>query len=410
MLINLVVLAAAGAVVGAAFRALRLPAIVGMMLAGVLMGPQVLDFARPDSVEILAQCRSLALVIILIRAGLGIRRSTLKQIGRPAVLLGILPSVLEGTAVAWLAQAFLGVSWFAAFTMGFVVAAVSPAIVVPAMLDYTARGWGRTRAIPTLILTGVSLENVFAITMVGVLLSVGSSGGGTWNVMLAKIPLGIAAGAGAGAFLGVVFSKVVGGRRRLTWVKALVFLGAAWGFYLAADSYRIQALLPVASLLGVLVMAFVLLERSPEPSRELAQKFAKIWVPAEVLLFVYIGCQVKLELLNADLLGFGMLILAGGLLLRSFGVAGALSTTPLTFREKLFCIAAYIPKATVQAALGAMPLSMAVGGTLNLVSIEAGELILFVAVMSIVVTAPLGAAALEFSAPRLLAGCANPPD
>ncbi len=419
---------------------LRLPGILGMVLFGIAVSAFAAD-AVPELMWDLAPfLTSVALVVILLRAGLGIRRDTLSRVGLPAGLLGVVPCLIEAVvltaAFVWLFEFPLLVAALASF----VLAAVSPAVVVPSMLDLKHRGFGRHKEVPTLVLAGASLDDVVAITFFTVLLQPAaglataganaSSGGQTAGAAggaglgasasagageqlgsaseglsieglsvfaqaMARVPLSIAGGLIAGIVVGLLLSWFF--RRYYRHVRAtektLILL------MLALLTVEVGELIHVAALLAVMTVGFILLERSEHIAHELALKLSKVWVIAEIVLFVLIGMAVEVDVaLGAGLRGPAVIAL--GLLGRSAGVlvSLALGRARLNPAERLFCVLAYLPKATVQAALGSVPLAAGVYG---------GEQILAVAVLAILVTAPIGLLSIRLIGPKLLDGPAD---
>lgn len=372
------------------FEHLRLPGILGMLLGGAILGPQVVGFINAEAMEYAGELRLAALIVILIRAGLGIDRNVLNQVGLPAALLGVLPCLVEGAAVFFLARGLFDFSLPEAGMMAFILAAVSPAVVVPQMIELREAGYGRERHVPTMVLAAASLDDVVAITLFGVFAGL-FSGQAAVASQLFNIPLSIAiglvAGLAAGWLLLKAFEKLPMGKARM----ALLFMVGA----ILLTELEHREILPIASLLGVMAMGFVILEGNKPIARELSATFANIWVAAEVVLFVALGATVDFRAAaSPDTLLMGVSLIGGGLVARSFAVWLSLSlTSNLNRRERVFCALAFTPKATVQAAIGAIPLAMGV---------PAGAAILSVAVLSIVITAPMGALAIRKLGPKLL--------
>lgn len=378
MLFNLAVITIAALLMNRIFELIKLPGLLGMILTGIVLGPYCLDFISPLLLNISAELRTAALIVILIRAGLGINRETLNKIGIPALKMSCIPGIVEGFTIMLVAHYLLSLPWLEAGMLGFIIAAVSPAVVVPQMLELKKNGFGQNREVPTLLLAGASLDNIFAITIFGVFLSLFRDAGQNIMSIAVKLPLGIIAGLAAGLLAGWLLSSLFKKFEMRDTKKMIVFLVAA---ILLNSLESFKNILPVASLLGVMAMGFVLLEKNNDTANRLASKFGKVWVFAEILLFVLIGAQVNISVaLNAGLIG-GLIILIG-LAGRSIGVWLALFGSKLNSREKLFCVLAYFPKATVQAAIGAIPLACGV---------KSGETILAIAVFSIILTSPPGA-------------------
>ncbi len=386
MLINLAVITTIALLLSWAFERFRLPGLLGMILTGVLLGPCGLDIIGTDLMAISAELRTAALIVILIRAGLGINRETLNRIGIPALKMSCIPGILEGLVVLLASRLLLDLPLAQAGMLAFIVAAVSPAVVVPQMLDLKEKGFGRHKEVPTLVLAGASLDDVFAITLFGVFLGMGKGEHQNLLVSFLKIPFSIVLGVGLGATIGYLLVRFF---RRYTMRdtrKVLVFMAAAILFH------QLENYLAIASLVGIMAIGFVILEQHDDLAKRLAAKFNKIWVFAEILLFVLIGAQVQVGVvLGAGLVG--LLLIALGLAGRSLGVWLSLAGSELDRKERLFCMIAYTPKATVQAAIGALPLAA---------GLPHGEVILAIAVLSIIVTAPLGAIGIRMASQRLL--------
>lgn len=372
------------------FRLMKLPGLVGMLIAGVIVGPFVLNIMSPEMMAVSSDFRKIALIVILLRAGFELRRDTLNQVGRPTLILSALPAIFEISGVVLVAPSLLGMSYIEALILGSILAAVSPAVVVPLMINFMDKGRGNKKGIPTMILGASSIDDVFVIVLFTVFLSMYS--GGDINVLakLGSIPvsifLGIAIGLGAGYILYHLFQKYDWRPPKRT----LVVLGVAVSLTWLED--RLAAWVSIASLLGVMAMGFIILEKSEAIAHIISQRLKKIWVFAELLLFVLVGAQVNIHVaFKAGLAGAGVILI--GLVFRSIGAYVSLLGTPFNWKEKIFCIVAYIPKATVQAAIGAVPLAAGVAS---------GEVILAVAVLSIFITAPLGAFGIMLLGERVL--------
>ena len=390
MIVSLAIVTILGLIVSALFTRIKLPGLLGMLLLGILLGPYALNILSPDLMLVAEDLRKLALIIILIRAGLGIHKEDLQKVGASAVKISFIPGILEGFTIAFLATWLFGFSFIEGGILGFIIAAVSPAVIVPQMLKLLDQKLGTEQGVPTLILAGASIDDVFAITLFSAFIGLYTGGNNNLLLQILGIPvsilLGIALGAGFGMLLTLVYKHYPMRDTR----KTLVMLGAA--ILMTAIESWLQHRLNIAALLGVMTMGYVLMEKRPHISDRLSSKFNKVWVLAEIVLFVLVGAEVNVAVaLEAGLLG--ILVVMIGLLARSLGVLIATWGSHLTRRERLFCVIAYLPKATVQAAIGAIPLSM---------GIASGETILAIAVLSILFTAPLGAIGIEKSAPHLL--------
>ena len=392
MLFNLAIIVSAALLVNWCCEKIKIPGLLGMIVIGILFGPHGIphcNLISPVIDSMSSELRTAALIVILIRAGLGLNRQTLNKVGIPALKMSCIPCILEGTAVTLIAHYLLKLDWAPSGMLGFIIAAVSPAVVVPQMLDIKAKGYGKKREVPTLILAGASIDDVFAITLFGVFLAAGTGKAVNIASQFIKVPLGIVAGIAAGLLAGYLLVKFFAKVRMRDTKKMLIFLIAA---ILLHELEYFNDYLPIATLLGVMAMGFVLLEMDSRRAHNLAAKFNKLWIFAEILLFVLIGAQVDINVaFNAGL--WGLIIITLGLSARSIGVWLALLGSKLNKNERLFCVFSYMPKATVQAAIGAIPLSMGV---------EGGKLILAIAVLSIIITAPLGAGLIRGTHARLL--------
>ena len=388
MLTSLAYIFLLGLLLGAVAQKLRLPPLVGMLLTGILLGPYVLDLLDPSILSISADLRQLALIVILTRAGLSLDLADLKRVGRPAVLMCFVPACCEILGMVLLAPRLLGLSTLEAAILGAVVGAVSPAVIVPKMLDLMEQGYGARHSIPQLILAGASVDDVFVIVLFTAFtgLAQGQSvGAGSLLQVPVSILLGLAAGALIGAALAGLFRRV----HMRDSVKVVILLSV--GFLLVAVEGRLKGTLPFSGLLGVMGMGLALQRRRTEVAQRLSAKFSKLWVAAELVLFVLVGAAVDVR--YAAGAGGAVLAVLGALLFRAAGVGLCLLGTALTRRERLFCVIGYLPKATVQAAIGGIPLAM---------GLPCGQTVLTVAVLAILLTAPLGALGIDLTYRRLL--------
>jgi solute carrier family 9B (sodium/hydrogen exchanger), member 1/2 len=373
---------------GKLFEKFRLPSVLGMTLWGVVLS-YFFQNTFPASVwDISPFLRSLALIVILLRAGLGIEKEVLQKVGWVSVRMAFIPCILEGISVGLIARYLLSFSWTEAGMLGFILAAVSPAVVVPSMLTLKEKGYGKKNQIPTLVLAGASLDDVVAITVFTFFLHTyqGNSINPVYSFL--SIPCAVIIGIVVGLGSGVFFAKVL--KKYFNRIRATEKMLLVLGFSVLL--IQIGTHIRIAPLLAIMTMGFVLLERSELIAHELASKFAKVWVFAEIILFVFIGMAVNVPAaIKGGLLGLS--VVTFGIFFRSLGVFAALWGTRFHFKEKVFCVISYIPKATVQAALGAIPLMLGVGK---------GEAILSIAVLSICFTAPLGLLGIRYFAPKLL--------
>ncbi|MDO4493958.1 MAG: cation:proton antiporter [Clostridia bacterium] len=399
MILSLALIFLTGLGAAALTAKLGLPRIIGMLCTGVLLGPCALGLLDASVLAVSADLRRIALIIILIKAGLSLDLGDLKRVGRPALLLSFLPACCEILGYVLLAPKLLGITRTEAALMGAVLAAVSPAVVVPRMVRLIEEGRGTGKGIPQMILAGASLDDVFVIVLFTTLLGV--AGGGTADLRaLAGVPvsvvLGLTLGAAAGLLLSALFETAhKKGKTVRNSEKTVLVLGVA--FLLSAAESLLKPFVPVSGLLAVVGMACMLRRRcAPAVSARLGAKFGKLWLGAEVLLFVLVGAAVDLRYtLAAGLPALALILCA--LLFRSAGVALSLLGTPLSRRERLFCVIAYLPKATVQAAIGSVPLAA---------GLPCGEIVLSVAVLGILLTAPLGAIGIDRTCNRFL-DCAS---
>jgi len=390
MAMSLAIIIILGLLSNKLFEKLRLPGLLGMLILGVLMGPYVSNIISEDILRISPDLRKIALIIILLRAGLGIKKDTLNKVGVPALKMSCIPGIFEGLTIMFAASYILGITKIEAGMLGFIIAAVSPAVVVPPMLNFIATGKGQKKGIPTIILAGASIDDVFAITIFSTFL--GLYGGNNINITkkLLDIPISILIGIAIGALVGIVLTAIFKKYHIRDTKKTLILIAIA--IVLTGIEEILKNIIPIASLLGVMTIGFILLEKYPKVASRMSIKLNKVWVIAEILLFVLVGAQVNIHVaLSSGLLG--LVILSLGLVVRSIGVLVSLMGTNLNAKERLFCVISYFPKATVQAAMGAVPLAAGV---------KSGELILAIAVLSIIVTAPLGAIGIKIAGEKLL--------
>lgn len=389
-LIFLVGLAAAGIC-----RQVRLPRIIGMLATGLLLGPYVLDLLDPSILGISSELRKMALVIILIKAGLSLDIRDLLAVGRPALLMSFVPAVFEILAFVLLAPRILGVTALEGAVMGTVLGAVSPAVVVPKMVQLMEERYGTDKKVPQMILAGASLDDVFVIVLFSAFVGMAQGGSVSASDLVgipASIILGIAVGAAAGLLLAAFFElRYRAGNTVRNSVKVIIVLGVS--FLLTALETWLEDIVAVSGLLAVMSMACALQIKSVRSvAKRLSEKFGKLWIAAEVVLFVLVGAAVDIRYTMEAGAGAILVILAA-LCLRSAGVLLCMIGTKLNFKERLFCVIAYLPKATVQAAIGSVPLSL---------GLPCGKMVLSVAVLSILITAPLGALGMELTYRELL--------
>lgn len=391
MLTSLSLIFLVGLVMGAICQKLKLPRIIGMLVTGIVLGPYVLDFLDPSILSISADLRKMALIIILIKAGLSLDLKDLKKAGRSAILMSFVPASCEIIGYILLAPVILGINHAEAAVMGAVLAAVSPAVVVPRMVMLIEKHYGTDKAIPQMILSGASCDDIFVIVLFTTFLNVAQ--GGKANVMdFVNIPvsiiLGIILGIVTGLWLYLFFETSYARKHTVrNSMKVIIVLG--FSFLLIA----IEGKVSVSDLLAVVAMACTLKFKCvPAVSARLSEKFGKLWLAAEVILFVLVGAAVDIRYtLKAGLPALLMILTA--LVFRAAGVHLCTVKTNLTWKERLFCVIAYLPKATVQAAIGSVPLAA---------GLPCGQIVLSVAVLAIIVTAPLGAIGIDCTYKRLL--------
>ena len=376
-------------------RKIKLPRIIGMLIAGIALGPFVLDLLDPQILGISSELRQMALIIILIKAGLSLNVSDLKKVGRPAVLMSFLPALFEIGAFVLLAPRLLHITVLDSAIMGAVLGAVSPAVVVPRMVQLMDENCGTDKQIPQLILAGASLDDVFVIVLFSTFISMAQ--GASAKIMdFVNIPisiiLGILLGAAFGSVLAFLFELAhKRGNSIRQSIKTIILLGAA--FLLMAIETWLEGTVSISGLLAVMSMACVIqLRCRKEVSDDLSAKYGRLWLAGEVILFVLVGSAVDIRYtLQAG--AMAVLVIFIALIFRSVGVLVCLIGTKLNRKEKLYCIIAYLPKATVQAAIGSVPLSL---------GLPCGNIVLSVAVLSILITAPLGAILMDLTYKKLL--------
>ncbi len=361
------------------FQYFKLPGLLGMLLTGIIIGPFGLDLLDDTLLAISYDIRVIALIIVLLRAGLGLNHEKLKDAGKTSLFMAFIPSLLEGFAVLLFAMIIFDFSFVQAGILGFIIAAVSPAVVVPAMLDLIKRNIGMNKSVPVMVLSAASIDDVVAITLFSTFLGAYLGSNASVALQVLNIPIAI--------ILGIIIGFVIGAILLFFFKKysirdsQKVIILLASGMFLVSLENALENVIMIAAYLGVMAIGIAVSEGKPILGKRLSIKFDKIWVIAEILLFVLVGAAVNPSL-AFDVLGVGFLLIVIGLTFRSLGVMIATSKSGYALKEKWFCVVAYWPKATVQAAIGAIPLSLGVSG---------GELILALSVLSIIVTAPFGA-------------------
>ena len=389
MLTSIAVILLLGLLIGWIFSKLKLPSLLGMVIVGIVLSPHALNLIDESILGISGELRQIALVIILTRAGLSLDVSDLKKVGRPAVLMCFVPACVEILGTVILAPMLLGVTMLEASIIGSVIAAVSPAVIVPRMIKLIDEGYGKAKSIPQLILAGASVDDVFVIVVFTAFTALASTGEMSVTSFI-QIPISIVLGIMLGGCVGIVLVAFFKKCHMRDSVKILIILSIS--FLLLGVENRLQGYIPVSGLLAIMSMGIIIKQKYGVLALRLSAKYNKLWLGAEVFLFVLVGATVDLRYVASAGVSAVLLIL-GALLFRMAGVAISLIKTDLSKRERLFCMVAYTPKATVQAAIGAIPLSM---------GLECGNIVLTVAVLSILITAPFGAICVDNLYKRLL--------
>lgn len=395
MLGSLSLIILVGLAMAAIIGKLKLPRIIGMLITGIVLGPYVLNLLDPTILSISTELRQIALIIILIKAGLSLDLSDLKKVGRPAVLMSFVPASFEILAYTIFAPMILGISRVDAMVMGAVLGAVSPAVVIPRMVNLIEKKYGTRKGIPQMILAGASCDDIFVIVLFTTFTNM-AQGGDASIKDLANIPisiiLGIIVGAITGYLMALFFETAYAGKHYVrNSMKVIIIMGASFG--LMTLETLMKNYVSMSGLLAVVAMACVVKIKSVRAvSKRLSEKMGKLWLAAEVMLFVLVGAAVDIRYtLAAGLPALAMIIMA--LIIRAIGVCLCLTETNTTFKERVFCVISYLPKATVQAAIGSVPLAM---------GLPCGQIVLSVAVLGILITAPLGAIGIDLSYKKLL--------
>ena len=389
MLLSLALVFMCGMSLGAVFQKLKLPSLLGMLLTGILLGPYVLNLLAPAILNISADLRQIALIIILTRAGLNLDIRDLKRVGRPAVLMCFVPACFEIAGMVIFAPLFLGVTRMEAAVMGTVIAAVSPAVIVPKMLKLMEGGYGKRKSIPQMIMTGASVDDVFVIVLFTAFTGL-AKGGSIAPMQLLTIPTSILLGLFGGLIFGLLLAWIFEKVHIRDSGKVVIILSVS--FLLVTAEHSLTGIIGFSGLLAVMALGATLQQKKQDLAKRLSGKFSKLWVGAEVLLFVLVGATVNINYaLKAG--AASVLLILCALAFRMAGVFACVIKTSLSKRERVFCTLAYMPKATVQAAIGGLPLAM---------GLACGNIILTVAVLSILITAPLGAVLIDATYQKLL--------
>lgn len=396
MLTSLALIFLVGLCMAAICQKLKLPRIIGMLVTGMVLGPYVLDFLDSSILSISAELRKMALIIILLKAGLSLNLNDLKKVGRPAILLAFVPASFEIVGYVLFAPIFLEISRVDAAVMGAVLAAVSPAVVVPRMVQLMEEKYGTKQSIPQMIMAGASCDDIFVIVLFTTFLGM-AQGAKVSLLRFVNVPVSIFLGILLGAVIGYVlyrFFETAYKHQNYVRNSTKVILVLGVSFLLTAVEGWLDGKVAVSGLLAVVSMACVLKAKCiPAVSKRLSEKFGKLWIAAEVILFVLVGAAVDLRY-TAAAGGFAVLVIFLSLIFRMAGVFVCVLGTGLSWKERLFCAISYLPKATVQAAIGSVPLTAGLG---------CGKMILSVAVLAILITAPLGALGMDLTYKKLLA-------
>lgn len=385
MIFNLAIILIIAFLIGEIFIRLRVPALIGMILTGIVLGPSFLNFIDPRVLEISSDLRLIALIIILLRAGFGIKRDELNQVKSSVIKLSFIPVLFEGLGIAALSIYFLDFSFVEGGILGFIIAAVSPAVIVPRMLNLQERKIMTEHRVPTIVLAGASVDDIVAITFFSSFLGIYLGKNLNIFYQFISIPLAIILGIFLGTIIGYLLIYIFKRYSIRDTKKTLIILAIAIIFNGLESSIKSQLGVEVATLLGVMSIAFIILEKLPKVGNRLALKFNKMWIFAEIILFLMVGASVNIEV-GKNYIGTALIIISIGLILRGLGTYISLLGSQLNLRERLFVVVSYIPKATVQAAIGSIPLAAGV---------RSGEIILAIAVISILFTAPLGAISID---------------
>lgn len=390
MLFSLALILFCGFALGGIMLKLRLPALLGMMITGVILGPHVLNLIAPSILNFSADLREIALIVILMRAGLALDLKDLKKVGRPAILMCFVPATFELIAVTLFAPLLFSISYLEAAIMGAVLAAVSPAVVVPRMLKLIESGYGTRNSVPQLVMAGASVDDIYVIVLFTSFTGM-YMGQGFDALNLLRIPVSIVLGIGLGILMGMILIWLFKKMHIRDTIKILLLLGAS--FLFVSLETAIKEFVPVSGLLAVTALGGTILKRYEVLAKRISSKYSKVWVAAELLLFVLVGSAVDINYFgNAGVKAVVLIMIS--LVFRMLGVFLCLIKTRLYKKERLFTAISYLPKATVQAAIGSIPLSL---------GITSGNAIITVAVLAIMITAPIGAISIDLAYRKLLA-------
>ncbi|NBK97730.1 MAG: sodium:proton antiporter [Erysipelotrichia bacterium] len=389
MLTSIALILIVGIILGGICIRLKLPSLIGMIVAGMLLSPYMFNVLDEKILLIAADLRVIALVIILTKAGLSLDLSDLKRVGRPALLMCFVPACFEIVGVVLLAPPLLHISVLEALLMGSVLAAVSPAVIVPRMITIMEEGYGKTHSVPQLILAGASLDDIFVIVLFSSFMSLLQSNTFSYIDFL-QVPISIGLGCILGIIVGVCFVWLFKKIHIRDSIKVLLILSISFLFIALQD--HLTGLIRISGLVAIMMIGITIKKRYDQLAIRLANKYNKLWVGAEIVLFVLVGVSIDVKyIIQAGFLF--IVVIFGALLIRVLGVATCLIKSPLTSKERLFCMGAYTPKATVQAAIATIPLSA---------GLACGQEILTIGVLAIILTAPLGSFFIEKSYRKLL--------
>lgn len=389
MLTSIAIILLFGFLVGQIFSKMKLPSLIGMILVGILISPHCLNLLDESILSISKDIRQIALVIILTRAGLSLNIKDLKRVGRPAFLMCFVPACIEIVGTLLIAPLFFDITWIEALIIGSVMAAVSPAVIVPRMIRLIDEGYGKENSIPQLILAGASVDDIFVIVLFSAFTGLASTGEIS-AMSFIQIPISIILGILFGFVVGFILLMILNKINIQETLKVIILLGVS--FLILEVQTLLENIIPISGLLAIMSMGIIIKQKDEEFSKKMASKYNQLWLGAEIFLFVLVGVAVDVSYaLRAGVATILLVVFA--LVFRMIGVYLSLLKTKLTKNEKIFCMISYTPKATVQAAIGTIPLAM---------GLECGELVLTVAVMSILLTAPIGAICVDNLYDKLL--------
>lgn len=389
MLTSLGLIFIIGIIMSSIFDKLKLPKLIGMILTGIILGPYVLNLLDKNLLSISADLRQIALVIILTRAGLALDLNSLKKVGRPAILMCFVPAIFEIIGFVILGPLLLNLNLVDSLILGAVIAAVSPAVIVPRMINLKEKGYGKKNSIPELILAGASVDDILVITLFYIFTSL--SKGQNFNITtVISIPISIILGIILGIISSLLLIKLFKKVHIRDTIKVILIISVSFLFITLEN--LLKGIVPLSGLLAVMSLGVTLLRQYPTLASRISDKYSKLWLGAEILLFVLVGATVNINYVITSGIA-AILIIFGALIFRVIGVLLSLIKTNLTYKERIYCVLAYIPKATVQAAIGAVPLSQ---------GLACGQIVLTVAVLSIIIAAPIGAICMDKFYTKLL--------